>query len=165
MFIISVLYTDSIVFVGPENVNPLETSPHLGGLTDEIPAGYRIVEWVSGGAKQYGLKMQKIDAAEGEANEFEYLLKIRGMTLNWDVTENQGLWYETFKAAVLQYCQTGMPQPIQVLYPNFLRPNLKDGTVYSQPMQKIWKPFCGKGIVRPSDTCVLDFGYIVPSFN
>lgn len=115
MFIISVLYTDSIVFVGPENVNPLETSPHLGGLTDEIPAGYRIVEWVSGGAKQYGLKMQKIDAAEGEANEFEYLLKIRGMTLNWDVTENQGLWYETFKATVLQYCQTGMPQPIQVL--------------------------------------------------
>lgn len=131
----------------------------MGGLTSEIPDGYKAVEWVSGGAKQYGIKLKKIDAAEGE-NEFDYILKIRGMTLNWDVMFNQGLQYETFKESVLRYCQTGQPQPIQVLYPNFLRPNLKNGTVYSQPLQKIWKPFCGKGIVRPSDTRVLDFGYI-----
>lgn len=145
-----------MIYAHPEGANPLQTSPHLGGLTDEYPH-HRIIEVVSGGAKQYGLKLQREGAAE---DEFEYVLKIRGMTLNWDVIENQGLRYETFKNRVLNYSQTGEIVPISVLYPTFLRPSIVNSQVTSQPLRKIWKPFVGKGIIRPSDYRVLDFGFI-----
>lgn len=153
------LDTDSLIYAAPEGANPLQTSTHLGGLTDEYPM-HRIVEVVSGGSKQYGLKLQRIGAAD---NEFEYVLKIRGMTLNWDVLENQGLRYETFKNRVLHYSQTGQIEAIPVLYPTFLRPSIIKSHVISEPLRKIWKPFVGKGIVQPSSYRVLDFGYIAPS--
>lgn len=153
---IIIIFLDSIIFVHPEDFDVFATCPHLGDLSSEIPDGYRIVEWVSGGAKQYGIKMQKIGAEE----EFDYILKIRGMTLSYDITENQGLRYETFKAAVFHYILTGEPQQINVIYPNFLKPSIKNAIVYSLPYHKHWKPFVGKGIVDSSTSIVRDFGYI-----
>jgi hypothetical protein len=147
--------TDSIVFVHPEDLNVLPISPHLGRLTDEYP-DHRILEWVSGGAKQYGLKLAKIGAAE---EVFEYLLKIRGMTLNHDVMENQGLRYDTFKDSVLNFVN-GIVVPIPAYYPMFLRPSFRHGTVISTPLTKVYKPFVGKGVIRPSDFTVLNFGHI-----
>lgn len=131
-------------------------TPHLGDLTDEFP-NHEILEYVSGGAKQYALKLQKKDDTTAD---FEYVLKIRGITLNYDVMINQGLRYETFKESVLNYVRNGHPDPIQILYPNFLRPSIKNGHVESRPFPKIYKPYVGKGIVRPSDYKVLDFGYV-----
>lgn len=181
-----ILYTDtdSIIFTHPEGKNPFEPGnfpesvklppvlteglpagwrpqigPHLGDLTDEYPQ-HEIVEFVSGGAKQYGLKLRRRGAPAGE---FEYVLKIRGMTLNEDIIENQGLRYETFKASVLKYARTGIPPIISVLYPNFIRSSIRKGMVTSQPMNKIYKPYVGKGIIKPSTYEVLDFGYICPN--
>jgi hypothetical protein len=108
------------------------------------------------GSKQYGLKLKRIGSADGE---FEYVLKLRGMTLNYDVINNQGLRYDTFKDKVLRYGTTGELVPIQILYPYFLRPNIKQGHVTSEARHKIYKPFVGKGIVRPSDLAVLPFGF------
>jgi hypothetical protein len=147
--------TDSVIYVHPEDKNPLKTSPHLGGLTDEYP-NHNILEYVSGGAKQYAIKLQ---AKNKPFAEFEYVLKIRGMTLNQNVLSEQGLRFETFKKSVLQFANTGIPPEIPILYPNFLRPNVKKGIVYSIPLTKIYKPFVAKGIVRPSDFTVLDYGY------
>jgi hypothetical protein len=90
------------------------------------------------------------------------MLKVRGMTLNYDVLNNQGLRYETFKEKVLTYAQTGQAIPIQVVYPFFLRPSIAKGRVISEPMRKIYKPFVGKGVVDPNTFSVLDFGYIRP---
>jgi len=149
--------TDSLIYVHPIGANPIPTGPHLGQFTDEFP-GHVIHEFCSGGAKQYGLKLKRKDATE----DFEYLLKVRGMTLNYDVTKNQGLRYETFKEKVLTYARTGQAIPIQVLYPFFLRPSIPKGRVISEPMYKIYKPFVGKGIVDPNTLRVLDFGCIRP---
>uniref|UniRef100_A0A183BP65 DNA-directed DNA polymerase n=1 Tax=Globodera pallida TaxID=36090 RepID=A0A183BP65_GLOPA len=95
--------TDSLIFVHPKNACPLETGPHLGQFTDEY-SQHEIVEYCSGGAKQYGLKLRRTDA--GADAEFEYVLKVRGMTLNYDVINNQGLRYETFKQQVLDFVAT-----------------------------------------------------------
>ncbi|KAL3098655.1 hypothetical protein niasHS_000442 [Heterodera schachtii] len=147
--------TDSLIFAHPIGLCPLQTGPHLGQFTDEYPK-HEILEFCSGGAKQYGLKLRRKDAPADADNE--YVLKVRGMTLNYDVIQNQGLRYETFKDKVLRYAETGEPQPINVMYPNFLRPSIKDGRVISCPLQKIYKPFVGKGIVG-ADFQLLDFGH------
>uniref|UniRef100_A0A914I5W4 DNA-directed DNA polymerase n=1 Tax=Globodera rostochiensis TaxID=31243 RepID=A0A914I5W4_GLORO len=145
--------TDSLVFVHPSDRCPLETGPHLGQFTDEFPL-HVIEEFCSGGAKQYGLKLKRKDA---DADN-EYILKVRGITLNNDVMQNQGLCYNTFKEAVLRYANTGEVERIQVMYPNFLRPSIKDARVISAPLQKCYKPYVGKGIVS-SNFNVLNFGH------
>nr|CAD2188347.1 unnamed protein product [Meloidogyne enterolobii] len=151
-----ILYTDtdSLIFSHPENNCPLQVGPHLGEFTDEYP-NYEILEYCSGGAKQYGLKLKK-----KETDELEYVLKLRGITLNNDVVDNQGLCYETFKDQVLKFAANNDNIPIEIFYPNFLRPSIIHGSVTSYPLKKIYKPFVGKGIVRPSDFTVLDFGYV-----
>nr|CAD2141913.1 unnamed protein product [Meloidogyne enterolobii] len=148
--------TDSLIFSHPEDNNPLELGPHLGDLTDEYP-NHEILEYCSGGAKQYGLKLKRKCVNNEEP---EYVLKVRGITLNYDVINNQGLRYQTFKNSILQYVQTCNPISIPLIYPNFLRPSVKKGCVISQPLTKIYKPFVGKGIIRPSDFSVLDFGFV-----
>lgn len=82
------------------------------------------------------------------------------MTLNHDVVNGQGLRYESFKERVLRYATTGIIDPIEILYPNFLRPSIRLGNVLSVPMRKIYKPYIGKGVVDPISLIVHDFGYI-----
>uniref|UniRef100_A0A914IDZ8 DNA-directed DNA polymerase n=1 Tax=Globodera rostochiensis TaxID=31243 RepID=A0A914IDZ8_GLORO len=146
--------TDSLIFAHPIDSCPLQTGPHLGQFADEYPL-HEIQEFCSGGAKQYGLCLKR----KGADEELEYVLKVRGMTLNYDVLTNQGLRYATFKAQVLHYADTGDYEPIIVTYPNFLRPNIRDGgRVISAPMQKCYRPFIGKGIVG-ADFKILNFGH------
>uniref|UniRef100_A0A183CH32 DNA-directed DNA polymerase n=1 Tax=Globodera pallida TaxID=36090 RepID=A0A183CH32_GLOPA len=76
---------------------------YTGQLTDEFPT-HEILEFVSGGSKQYGLKLRKKDAAAD--SDFDYILKVRGMTLNHDVLNKQGLRYQTFKDRYLEYTLT-----------------------------------------------------------
>ena len=149
--------TDSLIFTHPEGVNPLNLGPHLGQFTDEYPK-HDIIEYVSGGAKQYGLKLKKKD--NQQQNEHEYILKVRGITLNYDVVNNQGLRYETFKRQVIKYAKTGINEPIKIMYPSFLCPSIKNLNVSTLSRHKISRPFIGKGIVRPSDFSVLNFGHI-----
>nr|CAD2176707.1 unnamed protein product [Meloidogyne enterolobii] len=153
----SLLYTDtdSLIFAHPEDNNPLELGPHLGDLTDEYPQ-HDILEYCSGGAKQYGLKLRR----KNGSGENEYVLKVRGMTLNYDVMNNQNLRYETFKDTVINFVKNGDRDPIFVIYPNFLRPSVVNSSVTSQPFHKMYKPFVGKGIICPSDFSVLNFGYV-----
>jgi len=82
------------------------------------------------------------------------------MTLNYDVMNNQNLRYETFKESVINYVKNGDFDPISVIYPNFLRPSVVNSSVTSQPFHKMYKPFVGKGIIRPSDFSVLNFGNV-----
>jgi len=90
----------------------------------------------------------------------EYVLKVRGMTLNFDVLNNQNLRYETFKNSVINFVKNDELDPITVIYPNFLRPSVKNSSITSQPFKKMYKPFVCKGIIRPSDFSVLDFGFV-----
>jgi hypothetical protein len=148
--------TDSLIYAHPEHTNPLKTGPHLGQLSDEYPH-HHILEFCSGGAKQYGLKLRNKDMPN---DDFNYVLKVRGMTLNYDVINKQGLRYETFKQKVLKYAKTGKVDPIQIIYPHFLRPSITKTRIVTESLSKMYKPFVGKGIVNPNDFRVLDFGYV-----
>ena len=141
--------TDSIIYVHPRDNNPLSTGPHLGDLSDEI-AGKEIIEFVSGGCKNYAMKLKDVKKPD---TDFEYILKIRGITMDYNTC--QIITYENFKEKVLNYCID--TDPIIVKYDNFLRPNLKTGNVYTFPMQKIYRPIVSKGIVNEKFE-VINFG-------
>jgi len=96
------------------------------------------------------------------SDEYEYVLKVRGLTLNYDVVENQNLRYQLFKERVLNYAKFGSAEKINVIYPNFLRPSIKDGQITSYCLNKIYRPYVCKGIVCPSTFRILDFGYVNP---
>jgi hypothetical protein len=158
--------TDSLVFSFPCNCgseehncpcNPLQLGPHLGELTDEYP-DHDIVEVVFAGCKNYALKLHRRGAAP---DVFEYVIKVRGITLNWDVEERQGFRYDVFKEMALNYARTGKMDEKKIHYPNVIRPSLKTGTVVSQPMTKIYRPYIGKGIIT-KDFHVREFGYVPP---
>ena len=138
--------TDSVIYVHPEDNDPLPTGPHLGDLTDEC-AGKKVVEYVSAGCKNYAMKIEKANG------EFDYMLKIRGITLDFNTC--QILNYDTFKAKVLNYCRD--IDPITIKYDNFLRPDIKTGSVYTVPMEKIYRPVICKGIVNEKHE-VVNFG-------
>jgi hypothetical protein len=149
--------TDSLVYSYPECANPLESDigPHLGQLTDEIGGDYEIVEWVCGGPKNYAIKLHKKGAPP---DQFEYIVKVRGFRLSWDVQENQGLRYERMKEMVLHYAETGEREVFPIHYPNFLRPSMRKGIVYSTPLTKNYRAYISKGVLTP-DYFVRDFGY------
>jgi G:T-mismatch repair DNA endonuclease (very short patch repair protein) len=146
--------TDSILFVHPENDNPLQSEQkgHLGELCNEFSSNQIIEEYISGGAKQYSLKILNL-----ETGKREYILKVRGFTLNSDV-QNTSLCYETFKSSVLKYAENGEIGTISVSYPRFIRPTIKTGTIVSTPMVKVYKPYVGKGVITEG-YFVRDFGY------
>lgn len=151
-----ILYTDtdSIIYVHPKGMNPLRTGLHLGDLTDEYP-DHDIVEWVCAGSKQYGLKLSR--KADGK---IEHTIKMRGITLNYDVMVTQNLHYETFKDKIFQFVRNDTFSPMIVRYPNIIRPSIRDGSVYSQPFSKIVRPVISKGIVDPISFDVRHFGFV-----
>jgi hypothetical protein len=95
--------------------------------------------------------------------EPEPVMKIRGLTLSHDIVskDKQGFTYERFKEKVLEYAQTGETAVIDLLYPRFFRPSIKDGHVITEPMKKIYRPYIGKGIIG-ADYTIHSFGYIRP---
>ena len=141
--------TDSIIYVHPEDYDPLTTGPHLGDLTDECE-GKKIVEFVSAGCKNYAMKLINKNNPNVEP---EYVLKIRGFTLDYNTCLL--LHYETFKQKVLNFCKDF--EPIVVKYDNCLRPNLKRGHVYTVPLEKKYRPVISKGIVNAKYE-VVNFG-------
>ena len=130
----------------------METGWHLGDLTDEFP-GMDILEFVSGGCKQYGLKMR--NSGSNELDLFEHILKIRGFCLNYENCKL--LNYEIFKRSVLQFARGIQPEAITLNFPLSIRPNVRSGKVTSVDMQKYYQPVVTKGIVG-KDFFVYDFG-------
>ena len=126
--------TDSIIYSHPTDNDPLKCGPHLDEFTDEC-LGKEIVEYVSAGCKNYALKLRTANNPNPE-----YVLKIRGITLDYNAC--QFLHYDSFKQKVLDY---GIDvEPIVVCYDHFLRPCLKTGSVTTVPMTKKYRPIIQK---------------------
>jgi len=92
------------------------------------------------------------------------VLKVRGITLTADVCKL--LHFDSFKESVLHYANReddneeddGLDKgTIMIENPNFIRRNVKDGTVYSTKMKKIFRPIIQKGIVS-NDLKIVHFG-------
>lgn len=127
-------------------------------MANEIQPGYEIDEFVCAGSKQYGLRLKKLglnaDQDEKEL-QFEYILKLRGFSL--DYQSSLILNYESFKQQVIEYAQGNRGKPIGVTNPNFIRPDIRTGSVTSSRMTKYYKPVLSKGILG-SDFQVRCFG-------
>lgn len=116
---------------------------------------HEILEWVSAGSKQYMLKLRRKDNGK-----IEHVIKMRGITLNHHVMEEQGLQYETLKQKVLDFVKNGKPDPMIAKYDHFIRPSVKDGAVYTLPYQKLVRPVVCKGTICPDTFDVHHFGFI-----
>jgi hypothetical protein len=116
------------------------------------------VEVIFAGCKNYAMKLHRRGAAE---DDFEYVIKVRGLSLSYDVKVRQGFRYDVFKEMALNYARTGIMEEKQIHYPSMIRPSIRTGTVVSQPMTKIYRPYVGKGIVT-KDFHVREFGYVPP---
>src|SRR6187399_2160237 len=75
----------------------LNVGEMLGQMKPEHD-GYEIVEFVSGGSKQYGLMLRRL--SDGK---IFHKLRLRGITLN--VGAKNVLSYDSFKNSVLNYCK------------------------------------------------------------
>uniref|UniRef100_A0A914NTF7 DNA-directed DNA polymerase n=1 Tax=Meloidogyne incognita TaxID=6306 RepID=A0A914NTF7_MELIC len=157
----NILYgdTDSILLSHPKDMEcPLQTGPHLGDLAREY-AGSEIKEYVGGACKAYALRMESSKNAK-----IISVLKVRGITLTADVCKL--LHFDSFKESVLRYANReddneeddGLDKgTIMIENPNFIRRNVKEGTVYSTKMKKIFRPIIQKGIVS-NDLKIVHFG-------
>jgi hypothetical protein len=145
----TVLYmdTDSIIYSHRIDNDPLVTGPHLGDFTDES-IDKEIVEFCSGGCKNYAIKCRLYS----NPNEYQYILKIRGITLDYNACKS--LHYDSFKNKIINY---GIDNdPITIDY-NYLRPDLKKGTVLTVPISKKYRPYVSKGIVN-NNYDVINYG-------
>nr|CAD2183233.1 unnamed protein product [Meloidogyne enterolobii] len=162
----SLLYgdTDSVLFSYPKNMgSPLTPGYHLGELSEEY-GEFNIKEYVGAACKAYALKM--IDKKTGEEKS---MLKVRGITLTSDICKK--LHYTSFKESVLDFgrireenefreiSNNDDDDEVMVLeYSNFIRPNVKTGTIISVPFTKTFKPVILKGIVT-RNMKIVDFGH------
>ncbi|KAK4880607.1 hypothetical protein RN001_008753 [Aquatica leii] len=94
-----VLYfdTDSIIFTQKPGEWAPVTRDFLGDMTDEIECygpGSKIVEFVSGGPKNYAFKVFST-----KSNNYEYICKVKGITLNFK--NSLVVNFETLKSMVL----------------------------------------------------------------
>ncbi|KAK4885665.1 hypothetical protein RN001_001936 [Aquatica leii] len=94
-----VLYfdTDSIIFTQKHGEWAPVTRDFLGDMTDEIECygpGSKIVEFVSGGPKNYAFKVFST-----KSNNYEYICKVKGITLNFK--NSLVVNFETLKSMVL----------------------------------------------------------------
>lgn len=92
--------------------------------------------------------------------KIEHCLKMRGITLDWNAVEKQHLQYDTFKKRVFDLAESGHAEPSTITYPNFLRPSIRDGAVFSLSLSKIVRPYFSKGIFDRQTFDILPFGFI-----
>ena len=103
-----VLYydTDSVIYALKDGQPQIDIGDFLGDMTDELD-GDHIVEFVSGGAKNYGYK----------TNRDKFVCKVRGFTLN--VRGRDKLNYQSMKDHILETLEEEEPaEPIVVVNPN-----------------------------------------------
>ena len=107
-----VLYydTDSVVYRWKQGLCRIETGDYLGDMKDEVE-GDHIIEFVSGGAKNYGYR-----TAGGKTE-----CKVRGFTLN--VRGLAVLNYETMKNTILSELEEGQKHQLQVTNPSHFKRN------------------------------------------
>ena len=152
-----VLYydTDSVIYSWKEGQCQIETGDYLGEMTDELD-GDHIVEFVSGGAKNYGYKTS--------GDKFE--CKVRGFTLN--VRGREKLNYDSMKQYILNILTSlqSMEEDeeeddthIAVHYPNHFHRDQTNKTLNLTPLTKNYRMVFDKRVVDRHTNHSYPFGY------
>ena len=153
-----VLYydTDSVIYLWKEEQPQIATGDFLGDMTDELD-GEHIVEFVSGGAKNYGYQTS--------GDKFE--CKVRGFTLN--VRGREKLNYHSMKQYILNILTALQSREeeeeeeeedhIAVHYPNHFHRNQTDKTMNLTDLTKNYRLVFDKRVVDHRTYHSYPFGY------
>ena len=146
-----VLYydTDSVVFKTREGQESLPTGHFLGQFTNETPGDW-IVEFVSGGAKNYGYLTHK------EKTE----CKVRGFSLNYET--KQVLNYQTMKQNILLEIDEPLKEARQmaITIPDYFEEDQVRKKIKLMQRVKRYQLGFDKLILDPSTKSSTPFGYV-----
>ena len=143
-----VLYydTDSVIYKWREGLPQITPGDYLGEMKNEVE-GDHIVEFVSGGAKNYGYK-----TARGKVE-----CKVRGFTLN--VRGKEVLNYDTMKKLVFKDLKEGKRSQLEVTNPSHFKRNTKQKDIGLVSQTKKYKLVFDKRVVDPESMISYPFGY------
>ena len=143
-----VLYydTDSVIYRWKEGLPQITPGDYLGEMKNEVE-GDHIVEFVSGGAKNYGYK-----TARGKVE-----CKVRGFTLN--VRGKTILNYDTMKELVFKEIKEGKKTRLQVCNPSHFKRNTKLKDIGMVEQTKNYGVVLDKRVIDPESMMSYPFGY------
>ena len=144
-----VLYydTDSVIYRWKSGQCKIETGDYLGDMTDELD-GEHIVEFVSGGAKNYGYQTS--------GGKFE--CKVRGFTLN--VRGRQRLNYTTMKEHIVDTLEEEEEAvPISVINPNHFHHDQTTKKMKLVRQEKKYRLVFDKRVIDRDSKRSYPFGY------
>ena len=143
-----VLYydTDSVIYKWSAGLPKITPGDYLGEMKNEVE-GDHIVEFVSGGAKNYGYK-----TAGGKVE-----CKVRGFTLN--VRGKEVLNYETMKKLVLKELEEGKKTRLQVHNPNHFKRDTRNKDIGMVPQTKNYGVVLDKRVVDAQSMKSYPYGY------
>ena len=138
-----VLYydTDSVVYVH----EPGKPDPPLGDLTDELKGGY-ITTFISGGPKNYGYV----------TNTGEAILKIRGITLNYDASKTINI--DVMRHLVDLYVDCHIQDKVTINIPYKITRDRKERNIVTKRTKKDYRIVYNKRVVKDNYETV-PYGY------
>lgn len=146
-----VLYydTDSVIFTQLPGQPTLTLGDHLGDFTDELDPGDSIVEFCSGGPKNYGY----------ETLTGKVCCKVRGFTLNSEGQEH--LNYRVLRQNTLDEVQRPLREPRTTRVPQSLtiHRDVRSYTLSTRPAHKEYKLVYSKRALDPTSFRTYPFGY------
>ncbi len=148
-----VLYmdTDSVIFISPQDVDPLHEylGENLGKMTDEITAehgqGSHIVEFVSGGPKNYGYKV-----SNGVTT-----FKVKGISQNFQNSDKVN--FQVMLDLIKGFVGNGDTTKI-VLDESLIKRNMANATLTTVSTSKSYRIVYDKAVVGPN-YMAYPFGY------
>ena len=143
-----VLYydTDSVIYKWKEGLEQITPGDYLGEMKDEVE-GDHIVEFVSGGAKNYGYR-----TARGKVE-----CKVRGFTLN--VRGQETLNFDTMRKNILAVLSGEKEAEIVQTNPTHFKRNVLQKDVSVGPQRKRYRLVFDKRVVDPESRISYPFGY------
>ena len=141
--------TDSVVYRCKPGQPTVPLGDYLGDMTDELEGGDHIVEFVSGGPKNYGYT----------THQGKVCCKVRGFTLN--VRGHQQLNYDVMKSNVLQEIQQPLDKRhlTDVHNPHFFTRHPVTKRIRVLPRTKQYALVFDKRVVQPDRFTSLPYGY------
>ena len=141
--------TDSVIFVSRPGWPDPPLGDFLGDFKDELEAGDHIVEFVSGGPKNYGYK----------THEGKIECKVRGFSLNSEGKAQ--LNYNIMRANVLTEISDPQSQPrqTQVIKSFHVRRDAKHYHLYTFPDYKQYQLVYTKRVLDPETYLTYPYGY------
>ena len=143
-----VLYydTDSVVYIHQPGKPDPPLGKHLGELTDELVPGDHITMFLSGGPKNYAY----------ETNNGEAIVKIRGITLNYDASKTINV--DVMRHLVELYVDCHIQDKVTVNIPYKITRDKKEKNIVTKRMKKDYRVVYNKRVVKENYETV-PYGY------